>query len=127
MKTLLTTGLTMALLVVSMIHPARAEIRLVMIEEEGCIYCTRWRQEVGPEYALTPEGLAAPLLVIDIRSETIAEYDLTSRPRLTPTFILVENKLELSRLEGYPGEDFFWGLLGRMLENANIDLNEPSH
>jgi hypothetical protein len=27
---------------------------------------------------------------------------------------------EAGRIEGYPGEDFFWGLLGRMLEEAGI-------
>jgi hypothetical protein len=34
----------------------------------------------------------------------------------TPTFVLVEDGQELARIEGYPGEDFFWGLLARMLE-----------
>lgn len=34
----------------------------------------------------------------------------------TPTFILVEDGNERARLEGYPGEDFFWPLLSRLLE-----------
>ena len=34
----------------------------------------------------------------------------------TPTFILVEGGQEIGRIEGYPGEDFFWGLLKMMLE-----------
>ena len=34
----------------------------------------------------------------------------------TPTFILFEKENELARLEGYPGEDFFWALLEIMLE-----------
>ena len=29
---------------------------------------------------------------------------------------------EVSRIEGYPGEDFFWGLLGRMLSDAKIPV-----
>jgi hypothetical protein len=29
--------------------------------------------------------------------------------------VLVKDGVEVARLEGYPGEDFFWGLLGRML------------
>ncbi len=102
---------------------ARAEFRLLMIEEAGCIYCQRWKQEVGPEFPITPEGQAAPIKMIDIRSDEIDTYDLSSRPRLTPTFILVQNKVELDRIEGYPGEDFFWGLLGLMLERAEIDLS----
>ena len=106
----------------AMTGAAIAETRLLMVEEQGCIYCLRWKQEVGPEFPITPEGRAAPLLMIDIGSEEIETYDLSSRPRLTPTFILVQNKVELDRIEGYPGEVFFWGLLGLMLERAGIDL-----
>jgi len=31
----------------------------------------------------------------------------------------------LGRIEGYPGEDFFWGLLARLLEKASpaTDVN----
>lgn len=103
---------------------ARSETRLLMIEEAGCIYCLRWKQEVGPEFPITPEGRVAPLKMIDIGSGEIAAYELKSRPRLTPTFILVQNKVELDRIEGYPGEDFFWGLLGLMLERADIDPDQ---
>jgi hypothetical protein len=28
--------------------------------------------------------------------------------------------LEVSRLEGYPGEDFFWGLLAEMISNSKV-------
>jgi hypothetical protein len=34
----------------------------------------------------------------------------------TPTFVLAENGEELGRIEGYPGDAFFWGLLERLLE-----------
>ena len=38
------------------------------------------------------------------------------RERLTPTFVLVHEGEEVGRLRGYPGDQFFWGLLGGMLE-----------
>ncbi|MEM9523423.1 MAG: hypothetical protein AAF982_05430, partial [Pseudomonadota bacterium] len=34
----------------------------------------------------------------------------------TPTFVLMKDGREYGRIEGYPGEDFFWGLLGRMIK-----------
>lgn len=108
--------------VVAPVTSAQAEMRLLFVEEEGCIYCQRWKHDVGTEYPVTPEGRAAPLMMIDVRSDELADYELASRPRLTPTFILVENKVELQRLEGYPGEDFFWGLLGQMLEREGVEL-----
>lgn len=97
-------------------EPARADVSLLMFEEVGCVWCARWNAEVGPEYPITPEGLAAPLVRLDIHEPLPDDLTLTSRPRFTPTFVLVEDGAELGRIEGYPGEDFFWGLLGRLLE-----------
>jgi len=37
----------------------------------------------------------------------------------TPTFVLMGDGVEVGRMEGYAGEDFFWGLLGRMLSQAD--------
>lgn len=98
--------------------PARAEMALLMFEEAGCVWCARWNAEVSPEYPITPEGLAAPLRRLDIHDPLPDDLTLTSRPRFTPTFVLVEDGTERGRIEGYPGEDFFWGLLARMIEQA---------
>jgi hypothetical protein len=38
--------------------------------------------------------------------------------------VLVENGAEIGRIEGYPGEDFFWGLLKQMLINTT-DYSKP--
>jgi thioredoxin-related protein len=90
---------------------------LLMIERQGCSYCVRWKKDLGPEeYANTAEGAHAPLQIIDI-AKAPPEGTTFARPVVfTPTFVLVENGKELARIEGYPGEDFFWGLLGMMLK-----------
>ena len=95
---------------------ALADLALVMIEQDGCAWCARWDAEVAPEYPLTDEGKAAPLLRVDLHEDMPDDLELASRPRLTPTFILVDDGTEVSRLEGYPGEDFFWPMLGAMIE-----------
>lgn len=97
---------------------ARADTILLMIEEPGCMWCARWNEEVGGEYPITPEGRAAPLVRAQIRDGVPDDITLISRPRYTPTFIVVQDGTEVGRIEGYPGEDFFWGLLGRILERA---------
>lgn len=97
---------------------AQAQTELLMFDEPGCIWCAQWDAEVGPEYPITPEGIAAPLRRISIHSPLPEDYELTSRPRYTPTFVLVSEGAEVGRIEGYPGEDFFWGLLGRLLRQA---------
>ena len=103
--------------------PAAAETYLLMAEQEGCIYCARWNEEVGDAYAKTPEGQAAPLRRRDIRDDT-DDIELARPLHFTPTFVLVQDGVERSRIEGYPGEDFFWGLLGRMLDEAGEDTSD---
>lgn len=105
---------------------ASAETRLMMVEAEDCPWCKRWNHDVGGEYHLTDEGKAAPLLRHDITHELPNGISLDSRPHFTPTFILLEDGREVNRLEGYPGEDFFWGLLGMMLEGLSQDDSEAS-
>lgn len=105
---------------------ASAEVSLVMAEERGCIWCARWNEDISPEYSKTAEGRAAPLRRIDIADDIPADLTLDGAVRFTPTFILVRNGQEIDRLEGYPGEDFFWGLLQRMLTENDIDWDGAS-
>jgi hypothetical protein len=98
--------------------PARAEMILLMFEEPGCVWCRRWTEDVGGEYPITPEGQAAPLMRVQLHDPVPEGITLASPPRFTPTFVLVQDGAEIGRIEGYPGEDFFWGLLGRILERA---------
>ncbi len=99
-----------------------AETRLLMAEEPGCIWCARWHAEIGPIYPKTGEGTAAPLQRIDLNDPLPADITLTRRVNFTPTFILLVDGTEKNRMEGYPGEDFFWGLLGQMLDQEGISF-----
>ncbi|MDT8855553.1 thioredoxin family protein [Paracoccaceae bacterium Fryx2] len=98
--------------------PARAELQLYMFEQVGCIYCEQWKREVGDAYPLTAEGRAAPLVPVNIRADLPAGLSVVSPPHFTPTFVLAQDGVELGRIEGYPGEAFFWGLLGQMIAAA---------
>lgn len=99
-----------------------AETRLLMAEEPGCMWCARWHAEIGPIYPKTGEGAAAPLQRIDLNDPLPADITLTRRVNFTPTFILLVDGTEKNRMEGYPGEDFFWGLLGQMLDQEGISF-----
>lgn len=98
---------------------ARATPELVMVERAGCAYCVRWNAEIGPIYPLTEESQRAPLRRIDLNDPVPDDLDFSRRVVFTPTFVLVEDGKEVARLEGYPGEDFFWGLLDRMLDELD--------
>lgn len=98
--------------------PASAGMRLIMFEQEWCSWCARWHQEVGDAYPTTEEGRRAPLLRVDIDDGVPEGVTLARRATFTPTFVLVSEGHEIGRIEGYPGEDFFWAMLGRLLEKA---------
>ena len=96
---------------------------LLMAEETGCYWCAKWNEEIAHIYPKTAEGRTAPLHRYDVHSET-PDVAFERRVHFTPTFILVDDGREVGRIEGYPGEDFFWGLLGQMLTRAGIPLDE---
>ena len=102
-----------------------AQTVLLMAEEDGCYWCEAWDDEISHIYPKTIEGRTAPLQRYDVHHET-PDVIFQSRVRYTPTFILVKNGQEVGRLEGYPGEDFFWGLLSQMFERAGIPLDKAS-
>jgi len=100
--------------------PAAAETFLLMAEEEGCAWCQRWDEEIAHIYPKTVEGRTAPLKRYDLHGDAPADVLFAREVHFTPTFILVKDGLEVGRIEGYPGEDFFWGLLAMMFEQAQI-------
>jgi len=87
---------------------------LVMFEDAGCSWCRRFLAEIGPIYPRTEEGRRAPLRRLDISEATRSGLNLKTRVTVTPTFVLVADGVEVGRITGYPGQDFFWGLLGEL-------------
>jgi hypothetical protein len=102
---------------------ARADTVMMMAEKPGCIWCAAWNREIGPIYGKTGEGAAAPLRRVDISDPIPADITLARAINFTPTFVLLIDGVEVSRLEGYPGEDFFWGLFAMMLDRNDIPYN----
>jgi len=105
---------SMALLFASLAPPAIAA-ELIMLEQPGCSWCERWNEEIGIAYPLTWEGRVAPLRRVDITQPWPQDLGYVAEDFYTPTFVLVENGRETSRLRGYPGDNFFWPLLDEML------------
>ena len=66
---------------------------------------------------LSQDGIQPP------RSVAAGEFDRDPAPtityapiRYTPTFVLIEDGKEIGRIEGYPGDEFFWVRLENLLE-----------
>jgi thioredoxin-related protein len=110
---------TFAMLALMALPAAADELTMVMVEQEGCIYCARWDAEAAPAWPVTEVGRAAPLRRVDLR-DLPDDLDFASPPVLTPTFVLMRDGAELSRLEGYDPQ-FFWPMVERMVADADPD------
>jgi len=104
--------------------PADAAMELLMFEQAGCIYCARWNEEVAPEYPKTREGRLAPLRRLDLHGKLPPDLTIARSPVFTPTFVLVIDGVEKGRIEGYPGEDFFWALLDGLIGEADAAVTK---
>lgn len=98
---------------------------LVMVEQRGCHWCERWDTEIASIYPKTDEGKRAPLRRVDLHALP-EDISFKSRPVFTPTFVLVQDGTELGRVEGYNGDEFFWFLINRLMEEHTLDLDPKS-
>lgn len=100
-------------------------LALVMFEQDGCPWCAKWDNDVGPGYAKSDEGQVAPLVRRDIHDPIPPGMTLASPPQFTPTFVLMRDGRELGRIQGYPGSDFFWAMLDGLLAKAGAGSAGP--
>ena len=102
------------------VTPHAAE--LLMFERDGCVWCQRWNQAVGPIYDKTGEAERLPLRRLNIDEQRSSDFTLVSTVVYTPTFVVMDNGREIGRITGYINDDAFWGLLGTLVAKL-----EPSH
>ncbi len=104
----------MVCLLAAWVFPVSAA-ELIMLQDRGCPWCERFDREIAPAYALTPEGKRAPLRRVNMRSPLPDDLKFLVKGSFTPTFVLIDNGQEIGRIRGYPGDEFFWGLLGQLM------------
>ena len=101
-----------------------ADVQLMMVEQDGCPWCERWKAEIGPIYPKTAEGRIAPLVKVMIHAPLEKGITLNSPPVYTPTFILLNDGQEIGRIEGYQSDEFFWWFMETMIKKLPEDLQK---
>ncbi|WP_218940251.1 hypothetical protein [Denitrobaculum tricleocarpae] len=91
-----------------------------MFEEAGCPWCARWDRDIAPIYPKTREGKEAPLRRVDLHGDWPDDLPELKPVHYTPTFVLIADGREVGRIQGYPGEDFFWGLLAELIDQMEV-------
>ncbi|CAM3441134.1 SoxS protein [Paracoccus nototheniae] len=96
--------------------------QLMMVGSASCHYCRQWRAEIGPGFAASPAGRAAPLFEVDVDGPFPDGLALDRRPRITPSFILLSQGTERGRVEGYVGQTHFYPVLEDMMARSGLTL-----
>lgn len=113
------TAASCGTLLLALCAPAVWAAELVMLERPGCNWCARWNREIAPVYPLTDDGRKAPLRRVDITAPWPADLSGIAPDSYTPTFIVVDEGAEVTRLRGYLGEEFFWPMLEEMVSQLS--------
>lgn len=90
-------------------------LRLLMVDDDGCVYCRKWDAEVGGFYEESAVGRIVPLERRKKRHQDLGPYEPLA---YTPTFVLVRDGAEVGRIVGYPGPEMFWAELQRLMVKA---------
>jgi thioredoxin-related protein len=112
-------GFFLAIVSMLAVVPARQQAHaaeLVMFEREGCVYCSRWNNDIAPAYMASKEAKLAPLRRHDLAKGQPVGIKLAAPVRFTPTFVLVDNGAERGRITGYFDNAIFWGMLEKLVQ-----------
>ena len=97
-------------------------LQMMMVTSPACHFCRLWREEIGPGYAASGAGRMAPIFEVDVAGPFPDGLALDRRPRLTPSFILLDRGTEIGRVEGYVGRRHFYPVLEEVMQRAGLDL-----
>ncbi len=89
---------------------------LIAFEAPGCRYCPIFRRDVAPSYPATRAGKVAPLRFVDVNDEPAASALRLARPiTMVPTVVLVQDGVEVGRIDGYVGRENMHHILNTLL------------
>lgn len=115
-------GLTLALTLLAALAPERARAaELVAFLAPGCSWCVTWEAEVGAVYDKTGEGRILPLRRVLKDGPRPVDLVFVHGIIYTPTFVVVHQGQEAGRILGYPGQEFFWGMLNQIIAHLPAD------
>ena len=101
-------ALGFVLILAALPYIAIASTRLVMVTSDHCPFCQAWERDVGVLYDKSPYAPSLPLTRVDIGSAMLEGVTLQSPVLGTPTFLIIQDGLEIDRQRGYDDEEMFW-------------------
>ena len=90
---------------------------LVVFEGPNCGTCKLFKREVIPIYNQSPAGKVFPLWVAEMGGKV--SFRLKEPVTFTPTFVWVDNGVEVGRFSGYFGKAQFFNIVNRAADTFN--------
>jgi Thioredoxin-like domain len=92
-------------------------MELIMFESPSCGVCKVFKREVLPIYAASPAGKVFPLWVVEMGSKL--SFKINQPVTFTPTFIWVDNGVEVGRFSGYFSKEKFFSIVNKAASSQN--------
>jgi thioredoxin-related protein len=86
---------------------------LVVYSSEHCVVSRQFEKEVAGDFASGNASQTFSLRLVDIENAP-ADVTLSQQVTSTPTFVFVDQGVEIARFNGYPGREHFF----RIVEGA---------
>ena len=91
--------------------------QLIMVDSRACVFCGKFKRDLGREYPESAAGKVAPLRRISALRKWPEDLSHIKRTPYTPVFILVsDNGREIGRFFGYQDRDTFYAELNGLLK-----------
>ena len=112
--------LSLTIFFFSLINNTFSDVRgkLLYFYTDTCAYCKAWENEIANIYLKTELEDEYKLSFIDFFSNVdLEKYGISKIVKVTPTFIVVKDKIEVGRIEGYNGQELFWWQVDEIVES----------
>jgi thioredoxin-related protein len=94
------------------------KVELLVVEAAGCKYCSLFRRDIVPLYAISPQAREAPLRFVELSTAKAGKISLASPVEVLPTILVMRNGRETGRIPGYLAPENFFRLINRLLERS---------
>lgn len=98
--------------------PPAGSAELVVMEAEGCTYCTIFRRDVLPSYEMSEHAKSMPVRFVDINDVEKSGIVLDGPISMVPTFVVIKNHREIGRIPGYLGRENFFHAISYLLSTS---------
>jgi|CXWK01.1.fsa_nt_gi thioredoxin-related protein len=98
--------------------PKLTSYELVVMEADGCTYCSLFRRDVLPSYKNSERAKDVPIRFVDVNDVPASKIELETPIDIVPTFVVLKGNKEVGRIPGYTGPENFFHTINYIIGSA---------